>query len=294
MPVLLRVLFISPLLWAGDGLHPITTALKPGCSTEPVTTSFVFKTIGETALEMKVYYPPNWEEGGEKLPAIVFFYGGGWYGGDIGQFRTMGPYLAQRGMIVVTAEYRTINEHGVTPDQCLADAKSAIRYVRKNAAELGIDANSIAAGGISAGAHLAAATAFSKGFNASDDDLQVNCKPAALVLFVPVIDNGPGGFAHDQVKNYWEDFSPLHNISSNPPPTLFMIGDNDEYTPVVTAEKYKAEMEKQGGRCNLKIYANADHAFNFSPEGVVSTTRDMDDFLVDLGYLKSDNQRIEH
>lgn len=249
---------------------------------------FPYKTVGETSLEMKVYHPPNWEEGGGKLPAMVLFFGGGWYGGDIGQFRTIGPYLAQRGMIVVTPQYRTINEHGITPAQCLTDAKSAMRYVRKNATKLGIDAAKIAAGGISAGAHLAAATAFSKGFSAPEDDLQVSCKPDALVLFVPVIDNGPGGFAHGQVKEYWEDFSPLHNITTNPPPTLFMIGDKDQYTPVATAEKYKAEMEKQGGRCDLKIYANADHAFNFSPKGSLSTTRDMDDFLVSLGYLNSD------
>ena len=70
----------------------------------------------------------------------------------------------------------------------LADAKSAMRYVYKNAAALGIDASKIAAGGISAGGHLAAATAFSKGFDDPADDLQVNCKPSALALIVPVID----------------------------------------------------------------------------------------------------------
>jgi len=43
-------------------------------------------------------------------------------------------------------------------------------------------------------------------------------------------------------------------------------------------KKYKAEMEKHGGRCDLKICKNADHAFDFSPEGVKTTTPDMDDF----------------
>jgi len=275
---------IAPATYAGNRMDNI-----PDQIAEPVTTSFVFRTVGDASLEIKIYYPPNWEKGGSKLPAIVFFFGGGWYGGDIGQFREIGPHLARRGMIVVTPAYRTINEHGITPDQCLADAKSAMRYVYKNAANLGIDAIKTAAGGISAGAHLAAATAFSLGFNAPDDDLQVNCKPAALVLYVPVIDNGPGGFAHDMVKKYWEDFSPLHNIATNPPPTLFMIGDQDQYTPVATAKKYKAEMEKLGGRCDLKIYENADHAFNFSSEGAKTTTRDMDDFLVSLGYLTNRN-----
>ncbi len=274
-------------------MTPQSSGQKANRSAEPISKSFVFKTVGDASLNMKIYYPPNWEEGAKKLPAIVFFYGGGWYGGDIGQFRETGPYLARRGMIVVTPEYRTINQHHVKPDQCLVDAKSAMRYVRTNAAKLGIDDNMIAAGGISAGGHLAAATAFSKGFDAPDDDLQVSCKPSALVLVVPVIDNGPGGFAHDQVKAYWEDFSPIHNISINPPPTLFMVGDKDKYIPVATAEKYKTEMEKQVGRCDLKIYENADHAFNFSPQGSKATTQDMDQFLVSLGYLKPEDRPIQ-
>lgn len=262
-------------------------------SAEPVTKTFIFKTVGDASLEMKIYYPPNWEEGGKMLPAVVFFFGGGWYGGDITQFREIAPHLARRGMIVVTPEYRTINEHKITPDQCLADAKSAMRYVFKNAARLGIDANRVAAGGISAGGHLAAATAFSKGFDAPDDDLQVTCKPSALVLFVPVIDNGPGGFAHDQVKSYWEDFSPMHNISTNPPPTLFMVGDSDQYIPVATAKKYQAEMEKNGGRCDLIIYENSDHAFNFSPAGSKATTQATDDFLVSLRYLNAEDRQTQ-
>jgi acetyl esterase/lipase len=244
-------------------------------------------------LEMKITYPPDWKADGKKLPSIVLFFGGGWHAGDITQFRITAPYLAQRGMIVVTPEYRTINKHGVTPVQCLADAKSAMRYVYKNAAALGIDASRIAAGGISAGGHLAAATALSKGFDDPADDLQINCKPSALVLIVPVIDNGPGGFAHSQVKDYWEAFSPMHNIGLNPPPTLFMVGDNDNYIPVPTAYKFKAEIEKNMGRCDLKIYENADHAFNFSPTGSKATHQDMDDFLVSLGFLKTRELPLE-
>jgi acetyl esterase len=248
--------------------------------------TFTYKKFGEVELPMKITYPPGWKPGGKKLPAIVLFFGGGWHAGEITQFRVTAPLLAERGMIVVMPDYRTIQKHGVTPVQCLADAKSAMRYVYKNAGALGNDASRVAAGGISAGGHLAAATAFSKGFDDPDDDLQVRCKPSALVLIVPVIDNGPGGFAHGQIKDYWKAFSPMHNIGPNPPPTLFMVGDLDKYIPVATAHRFKAEMEKHGGRCDLKIYEKADHAFNFSPTGSKATQQDMDDFLVSLGYLK--------
>jgi uncharacterized sulfatase len=256
--------------------------------TTPVTKTLTFKEVGQAKLEMKLWYPPGWQTGGKKLPAIVFFFGGGWHGGDISQFNAIAPHLARRGMIVVTPEYRT-GKMGAQPNQCLEDAKSAMRYVYANASALGIDEKMIAAGGRSAGGHLAAATAFSQGFNAADDDLDVSCKPAALVLFNPVIDNGPGGFRHGSVKAYWEDFSPLHNISTDPPPTVFLTGDKDQYTPIETAQKYKTEMEKQGGRCDLVIFKKGVHGSPFHPNNHGRTMEEMDRFLVSLGYLKSDS-----
>ena len=136
------------------------------------------------------------------------------------------------------------------------------------------------------GRHLAAATAFCKGFDAEGDDLSVNCKPAALVLFNPVIDNGPGGFAHSWIPDYWQDFSPLHNISTNPPPTIFITGDMDQHTPMETAEKYKARMEEQGGRCELIVHKDGVHGSPFGAEYYSKTLEEMDQFLVSLGYLR--------
>jgi acetyl esterase/lipase len=66
--------------------------------TTPVTKSLTFKEVGEAKLEMKLCYPPGWQTDGKKLPAIVFFFGGGWHGGDISQFSAIAPYLAHRGI----------------------------------------------------------------------------------------------------------------------------------------------------------------------------------------------------
>jgi dienelactone hydrolase len=85
----------------------------------------------------------------------------------------------------------------------------------------------------------------------------------------------------------------MHNIGPNPPPTLFMVGDQDIYIPVKTAHQFKAEIEKHGGRCDLKIYEKADHAFNFSPAGSKATHQDMEDFLVSLKYLKTKESQLE-
>ena len=161
----------------------------------------VYKTVGDAELKMKVRYPQDWKAGGEKLPALLLFHGGGWNGGDLNHLWRQAHQLALRGMITITPGDRTRSVHDVGPDKCLEDAKSAMRYVRSHAEELGIDETRIAAGGGSAGGHLAAALAFTVGFNAADDDLSVGTRTEALLLLNPVIDNGPGGFGHDMVKD---------------------------------------------------------------------------------------------
>jgi len=278
-----RVLEFSPV--EGPGYLDV---VKPSGATvegEPVTSQFVYRKVGDAELGLKVWYPPTWREGDPKLPAAVFFFGGGWYTGAISQFEPVAPYLAKRGMAVITPEYRTARD-GVEPNLCLEDAKSAMRYIRQHADELGIDPARMAAGGRSAGGHLAAATAFCEGFNAEGDDLGVSPKPTSLILFNPVIDNGPGGFRHEHVKAYWEGFSPLHNISKNPPPTIFLTGDRDQYTPIETARRYEQAQEAQGGRCELVVFEGGVHGSPFAAEFYPRMLEEMDRFLVSLGYLK--------
>ena len=257
-----------------------------------ITKLITYKKAGDVELQMKVYYPRGWTEDSEPLPTVVLFHGGGWQAGDLSHFWRQAHHLALRGIISVAPTYRTKGNHDTGPDKSLEDAKSAMRYVRGHAKELGVDTTRLAAGGGSAGGHLAAATAFSEGFNAPDDDLTISCKPLALVLFNPVIDNGPGGFGHELVKDYWEDFSPLHTMTANPPPTLFMIGDKDQLISMDSVRAYKKKMDDFGARCDLSIYKDAMHSFFSHGEEFHQTVQEMDDFLVSLGYLKAKPKKI--
>ena len=265
--------------WWDPFTPPVPDAEKPIVKNAP------YRTADGHTFFMKSWYPPGWTPDAEPLPAVVMFFGGGWKGGGTDQFDQTGDYFAKRGMIVLAPEYRTRKNGGVGPDTCLRDAKTAMRYVTAHAAELGIDRKRIAAGGRSAGGHLAAACAFANGFDTEGDNLSISTRPQALVLFNPVIDNGPGGFGHDSVKAYWENFSPLHNISSNPPPTIFLTGDNDQCTPMETARKYQAEMEKHGGRCDLVVFEGGKHGCPFSLPFFPKTLAEIDKFFVQLGYL---------
>jgi acetyl esterase len=147
------------------------------------------------------------------------------------------------------------------------------------------------AGGGSAGGHVAAATATLDKFNEDGEDLSIDCRPQALVLFNPVYDNSAEGYGYDRVKDYWEDFSPMHNIDENTPPTIVFLGDQDKLIPTATAEKYKKLMEDKGGRCDLHIYEGEGHGFfNYKNyENYVATVIEMDKFLVSLGYLTGES-----
>jgi len=218
---------------------------------------------------------------------MVFFFGGGWNGGNPGHFEPHANYFSKRGLICFRIDYRVKNRQGTTPFESLKDAKSAIRYIREHAEELGVDPTRIIASGGSAGGHLAAATALVSSFNEGTDNLSYSCVPNALVLFNPVIDNGPGGYAYGRVGEAYKDFSPLHNIREGAPPTIFFLGTEDKLIPVETAQYYKTVMEKVGSRCDLFLYEGEGHGFfNYSHiEIYKQTVYEADQFLISLGYL---------
>lgn len=232
-------------------------------------------------------FTPNHNPENTSRPAIVFFFGGGWVGGTPSQFYPQCRHLAQRGMVAISAEYRTANAHGTTPAECVRDGKSALRYLRANAKSLGIDPLRIAAGGGSAGGHVAAATATLEDFNDPEDDSRVSAKPDALVLFNPVFDNGPTGYGHDRVKAYWQSFSPLHNLSAQTPPAVVFLGTKDNLIPTTTAETFRDTMKKLGVRSELFLYEGQPHGFfnAKNPEYYEKTLAETDRFLTSLGFL---------
>jgi acetyl esterase/lipase len=248
-----------------------------------------YKTVGDVELKLHVFYPSGWSES-DKRPAIVFFFGGGWVSGSPSQFYPHCEYFASRGMVGISAEYRIKKTHGASPIECVKDGKSAIRWVRHHADQLGVDPNEIVACGGSAGGHVAAATATVTQFDDSGDDISVSAVPNALVLFNPVFDNGPvGGWGHDRVKDYWQDISPAHNIKTNTPPTVIFLGKDDNLIPVSTAEAYKTKMEQLDIRCDLSLYEGQGHGFfNYTnPEYYQKTIAGADQFLVSLGFLSN-------
>ncbi len=260
---------------------------------KPDTTT-IYKTVDSPLgpVELKIHgFLPKGYKASDKRPAIVFFHGGGWYGGTPDHFYPQSRYFALRGMVCFSAQYRLINANKTSPRECVVDGKSAIRWVRQHASELGVDPTRILAGGGSAGGHVAAATALCKGFNDVGGDLNISPRPEALILFNPVFDNGPKGFAHSLVKDYWKEISPIDNIDGNAPPTIVILGTKDKFIPVATAERYKRIMEEAGVRCYLHLYQDKLHGFYniwIGKEDMTKTLLEVDAFLSSLGYLEGE------
>lgn len=248
--------------------------------------SFIFKKVDTTLLKMQVLYPPNFDKT-TFYPAIIFFFGGGWNGGTTAQFEPHAQYFTKRGLVCFLADYRVKSRQQTTPFESLKDAKSAIRYIRSHAEEFQINPAAIIASGGSAGGHLAAATALIKNYNEEGEDLSVSCIPDALVLFNPVIDNGPGGYGFERIGTHYKDFSPLHNINAGAPPTIIFLGTKDNLIPVETVEYYRKVMEKVGSRCELRLYEGEGHGFfNYNKfDNYKKTIIESDLFLKSLGYL---------
>lgn len=245
-----------------------------------------YKSVGDVTLNLHIFNPAD-HKPTDKSPAIVFFFGGGWKAGAPRQFYNQSEYLASRGMVAICAEYRIASKHKTSPRACVKDGKSAVRWIRAHASELGIDPNRLAAGGGSAGGHVAAATATVDGFNEQGEDTSVSCRPNALVLFNPVFDNSEKGYGYERVKDYWEAFSPMHNIDSETAPTIVFLGTKDALIPVATAKEYKRRMEAAGLRCDLHLYKDQIHGF-FNKSRYKETVLEADKFLASLGYLNGE------
>ena len=248
----------------------------------------LYKTTPQGELKLHLSFPTDWKAS-DKRPAIVFFFGGGWKSGSYLQFVAQSDYFASRGMVAASADYRIESIHHTTPDKCVEDAKSAVRYLRQHAAELGIDPDRVVASGGSAGGHIAACTALIDAFDAGTDDKSISARPNAMVLFNPALNidelaEERKGSAEDKAKA--EAITPNRFIKAGTPPCIMFFGTADALKK--GADGYLAKARPLGLRAELWTAENQPHGFfNRAPWAQV-TARKADEFLVSLGYLKGE------
>jgi acetyl esterase/lipase len=242
-----------------------------------------YKTVGTTSLDAHIF-PVAGARPGAKNPAYLFFHGAGWAAGmpewGYGNCRR----LAAKGIVGISFEYRVRWRHGTTPIESVADAKSAVRWTRLHAAELGIDPERIVVAGFSAGGHLAAATAIIQGYDEPGEDTSVSSVPNAMVLSSAAVDTVEPWFIECLAgRGDARALSPAHHVRSGLPPAIMFHGLKDELEPFATNETFCNNMRAAGNRCEL-ISFKGGH-FREPADWPVEAER-TDEFLQSLGYLK--------
>lgn len=248
-----------------------------------------YKTVGGRSLKVHVFSPAGRQA---DRTAVVLFHGGGWVAGSPQWTYEPAREYAARGAVAVAVQYRLSNRSTVTPLEAVEDARDAIRWVRKNAAMLGIDPNRIVAHGVSAGGHLAAVAAESSDASAS---------PNALVLWSPAVAVVSDPWFRSLVGNpaRVRELSPDEHVRERMPPTVIISGAEDALTPESGARRFRARVLEAGGRCDLHSYEQLGHLltrkldplaqqrgdFEEDPQATADAANKVWRFLQSLGYL---------
>lgn len=223
--------------------------------------SMAYKSVGGVELKLDVFEPAGLKATDHR-PAIVFFFGGGWSGGSTKQFYQQARAMAEQGMVAFSADYRVKSRNKTTPFECVKNGKSAIRWVRQHATELGIDPSRIVAAGGSAGGHVAACTGVIEGHEEDGEDASISSVPNAMILFNPVLDTTEKGYGAKNFKPEQQtELSPCHHVRKGLVPTLVFHGMADKTVPFENAERFTRLMKDAGNECVLVPFEGKDHGF---------------------------------
>ena len=216
--------------------------------------------------KLDIYLP---EEGEGPFPTMIFIHGGGFFGGKKGDAQVGTILNAIRyGFAVVSVEYRLAGEAKYPAG--LFDLKTAIRFLRANAAKYMLDGDRFAVGGTSAGGYyavMAAATQDDPAF----EDLSMGCasyssRVQAVISWFGTFDlilqsksfNNPDmpsfeallcGAAPDAIPGLMYFTNPMNFLTPAFPPILLFHGDDDHIVPVEESRMLCRRLtEIKGGR----------------------------------------------
>jgi acetyl esterase/lipase len=263
---------------------PVTDyALRTAKELKP-TRSVVYKSNGTYARELRIFEPAG-HQPTDRRPCFLAIHGGGWTAGSPDVMYCVADYFAQQGWLGISMQYRLQRaERGTTVFDAVKDARSAVRYLRAHAAELGIDPNRIVAGGRSAGGHLAIATALFDGVDEAGEDTSVSCVPDAVICYSPALDLSEQGYGQTIVGERWRELSPLHQVRAELPPTLVLHGVRDSITPVAGAKAFAEAMNKAGNRCELILNERGNHSYMMRTQALFDEAMQQTrDFLAKCG-----------
>jgi len=237
---------------------------------------------GGVSLKGHLYAP----RGPGKFPVVIAVHGGGWRLANLDNYRTLGPWLAGHGYVVLAVTHRLSKPAEKVCPEAVQDVRAAVQFVKARAAELKADPERISLMGDSSGGHLAALVAlagehalFREG-NAADPHGRVSTAVKACVPIYAVLDLARQ-WRHDQIsrprdqiverflgasliddRRIYFDASPLSHVSSKNNGTAFLLAWGTEDDVVDNREQSEAFLEalKQAGHyVRSVVVAGAPH-----------------------------------
>lgn len=240
----------------------------------------VFSRTDDYELTLDLFRPPSPTPEGD--PCIVVVHGGSWTHGDSREFASLSPHLAAQGYVVVGVNYRKADKYPFPAAR--NDLRSAIRYIKDNAPDLGVDEDRIVLLGRSAGGQLALLVAYEHedstirgvisfygptdmvyGFNDPTDPKVIDT-PKTLGLYL----RGTPQTA----KEVYDAASPINLVQDDSPQTLLLHGSHDEMVHVAQSERLSRQLEKQQVSHLYLRLPWATHGFDhnlWGPGGQIST-----------------------
>lgn len=277
-------------------------ALTAGCAQPPVgfyqTKSFdgvEFVRRNNTPILMDIFVPKG---APTPRPGVLILHGGGWAIGDRGYNRDMARFIASMGYTAATADYRLWPDGGIFPAP-VQDSLAAVKFLRKNAADYGIDPDHIAACGESAGGHLALLLALAKDHSVFEDDSYPGVRSdvqAAIDIYGPTqmtdlynqggwmikkIGAGFLGCPPEECPEKWSAASPITYVRADAPPVLILHGELDHVVPYTQADALATAIRNVGGKCMVAKVEGAEHGWGlkFNDVACQRTLPVMIDFL---------------
>jgi acetyl esterase/lipase len=244
---------------------------------------FVYKQSAGQPQELEVYFPRDWTPS-NRVPGLILFHGGSWTGGTLDQFRHACRYFATRGMVAATANYRMLpkaEQKSLPAGEsykrvCVTDAKTAIRWFKQHAGELGIDPKRIITGGGSAGGHVSVLATTTPGLDDPSDPPGYDTSVVAYVLFNPAFHETDAGDPQIDV---------LRHLKAGLPPAIMFFGTEDGWKK--GADAACAKLKELGNTTTEMWLAKGQaHSFFNKPPWQDVTIAAADRFLVAQGLLK--------
>ena len=212
---------------------------------------------------------PYWPEADKANgTAVVIFPGGGYKRLAIKhEGQDIAAWFAVRGVAAFVVKYR-LQEYGFPA--ALLDGLRALRLVRKNALEWGIDPAKIGAVGFSAGGHVAASVMTRADYPAPFDDplWAVSAHPDFVVLGYPVITlEGADAHIGSRTALLGEDPDPKlvhenslqYQVTAPVPPVFMLHGIGDQAVPASNSLAFFSAVQKHNKQSELHIYQTSIH-----------------------------------